>query len=337
MFTYFLKITIKNLNRRGLFPIINILGLSIGLAVVLLISLLNFYEQSFDRGFKESKNIYRVNTKLTAIMPGETATSAPNALAPAVLDAVPEVIAAVRTTNTWFNLVHNENPIDIQVVWADADFFRLFDTPFIHGRPEDVMSRPNTLAISEQTAKRFFGNNNPIGETLTHTGWNQPPIEIVAVFKDYPSNSSFKEVKAVAPFMFHYQTWRYENLHWGSLDYETFLLLSSNADTATVNAKMNNTLLEATAGQWDGGGWFFYPQLQRLEDIHLHSKKYIGGTIMSSLSDIGKVKMLSLLSIIILLVACVNYMNLSTADMDCHNLTGGIVSSYISIKFSAVN
>jgi len=313
MFTYFLKITLKNFNRRGLFPIINILGLSIGLAVLLLISLLNFYEQSFDKGFKESKNIYRVNAKMTAIMPGETIISTPNALAPAMKDAIPEVIAAVRTSDIWFNLVHKENLIDIKITWADSDFFRLFDTPFIHGRHEDVMSRPNTVAISEEIAKRFFGNNNPIGETLTHTGWNQPPMEIVAVFKDYPSNSSLKEIKAVAPFMFHYQTWTYENLHWGSLNFETFFLLSANADTASVNAKMRKTLFDATEGQWDGGGWFFYPQLQRLEDIHLHSTKFLGLTIMSSLSDIGKVKMLTLLSVIILLVACVNYMNLSTA------------------------
>jgi len=94
---YFFKITWRNISKRGLFPIINIAGLSIGLAVVLLISLLIFHEQSFDRQFWESRNIYRINSILTKYMPGTTSCATNNFVGPAVKEAIPEVLAAVRT------------------------------------------------------------------------------------------------------------------------------------------------------------------------------------------------------------------------------------------------
>ena len=305
MNTFFLKITLKNLTRRGVFQIINILGLSIGLAVVLLISLLTFNELSFDKSFSESKNIYRINSKLTGYMPGETFMSTSNATGPAMQDAVSEIITAVRTFSASHIVRINDHPMRIDMIWADEDFFQLFDTPFIHGTPETVMSRPNTVAISEQMAKTLFGNKNPMGETFSLD--NQHLMEVAAIYKDYPVNSSFREHKMIAPFMHSYPVWRHEQITWGNIDYETFCLLSANANTESVNIQMQKTMSDAIEE------WFYFPELQRLDEIHLHSAKYIGLSNLSPQSDIEKVKMLSLLSVIILLVACVNYMNLSTA------------------------
>ena len=309
MFAYFFRITWRSLSKRGVFPIINILGLSIGLAVVLLISLLIFNEQSFDKAFVESKNIYRINSKLTAFMPGETFATTSNATGPAMQEAIPEVIASVRTYAGSHVVRINDNPIRIKLIWADKDFFQLFDTPFLHGTPEAVMLRPNAIAVSEEMAKTLFGNKNPMGETFSLD--NQHLMEVAAVYKDYPKNSSFRDHKMIAPFMHSYHKSRYEQVYWSNIDYETFCLLNVNADTASVNTQMRKTLANATADAQ--GGWWYYPALQRLDEIHLHSAKYIGSSNLSSKSDIGKVKMLSLLSVIILLVACVNYMNLSTA------------------------
>ena len=94
---FFFKITWRNISKRGLFPIINIAGLSIGLAVVLLISLLIFNERSFDRQFRESRNIYRINSVLTKYMPGATSCATNNFVGPAVKEAIPEALATVRT------------------------------------------------------------------------------------------------------------------------------------------------------------------------------------------------------------------------------------------------
>jgi len=320
MFKFFSNITLRSLYKRGLFPIINILGLSIGLAVVLLISLLIFHEYSFDRGFKESKNIYRINSKFPASSSfgsGQIINVTSNAIGPAIEETIPEVISTVRISANEQNFLIKGNPVDISLTWADKDFFRLFDTPFIHGTPEEVMSRPNAVAISEEMAKTLFGNDSPIGETLTFAFnyFNQPPMEVVAVFKDYPVNSSFRDFKAIASYTHSFQTWMNE-LNWSGIGYETFCLLNANADTAVVNAKMRKTLVDAVSGDYGkevGENWFFSPQLQRLTDIYLYSAEFGAWSLLKPISDIGKVKMMSLLSLIILLVACINYMNLSTA------------------------
>ena len=314
MFIFFYKITWRSLSKRNVFPIINILGLSIGLAVVLLISMFNFNELSFDKSFKESNNIYRVNSIMKALMPGEISPLTSNAFAPALQATIPEVLAAVRIKRESYHIRINsdEESRNFRVFWVDDEFFRLFDTPFIYGSPEDVFARPNTVALSEGEAKRFFGNSNPIGETfLLH---DSHPMEVVAVFKNFPENSSFAEFVSIAPLKYSWPNYFYTRVQLNDLTYATFCLLSEKADTALVHTKMRKALSDVTEGRWDDGGLYTL-KLQRLDKIHLHSANYYTPvtSYMSSLSDIEKVKMLTLLAVIILLVACVNYMNLSTA------------------------
>jgi hypothetical protein len=287
---FFFNITLRSLIKRGVFQIVNILGLSIGLAVVLLISLLIFSERSFDRSFKESKHIYRINSNLTAFMPGETFASTGNKVGPEMQEAIPEVITTVRTYPGDYVVRIKDHPVRINMMWADGDFFRLFDTPFLHGMPEAVMSRPNAVAISEQMAKTLFGNNNPMGETFLLD--NQHLMEVAAVYQDYPKNTSFWEYQIIAPFLHSYPAWFHEQIHWGNIDFETFCLLSAKADTASVNAQMQKVISDANEGK----NWYS-PSLQRLDEIHLHSAK-LHGSKTSSPSDIGKVKMLSLLAVI---------------------------------------
>jgi ABC-type antimicrobial peptide transport system permease subunit len=149
-------------------------------------------------------------------------------------------------------------------------------------------------------AKTLFGTANPIGETFLAE--NRQLMEVVAVYKDFPKNSSFWEYKMITPLIIDAQF-----TTWMNAVYETFCLLPEKADTAQVSAKMRKAVTDAT-----NEGWWYYPVLQRLDEIHLHSAKF-HRSYTSSQSDIEKVKMLSLLAVIILVVACINYMNLSTA------------------------
>ena len=306
MFKSLFSITFRSLSRQGVFSIINILGLSIGLAVVLLISLMTFSELSFDRSFKESQNIYRINS-LTK--DGETWSTTANAVGPAMKAEVPEVITAVRTVHRYYDMVNNENILQIHVVWADEDFFRLFETPFFLGNPE-ALKQPDKIAISETEAKRMFGNKDPIGQMLEHTIWsNTPPLEVAAVFKDYPENSSLRDYKIIAPFMFCQERALHSQITWIVDEFETFCLLVANANPESANAKMRQIVANATADQPTA----FSTQLQRLTDIHLHSKNYLERRSIINTGDIERVRLMLLLSAVILLVACINYMNLSTA------------------------
>jgi len=286
-------------------------GLSIGLAVVLLISLMIYNEYSFDKSFKESKNIYRMNSYLTAFMPGETFATTSNQTGPYLQDAVPEIITTVRTFPQIYTIRINDNLMKFSIMWADEDFFRLFDTPFIQGSPEAVMKQPNAIAISESMAKKLFGEKDPMGQSffLSISNWNPDkyPVEVKAVYKDYPKNSSFYDYQVIAPFKYSYPDWFHTNIHWGNIDFETFALLSKDADINIVGQRIAEV---AKKGMGDDA--FYIPKLQKLEDIHLYSAKFRGSRT-SFQSDIGRVKMLTTLAIVILLVACVNYMNLSTA------------------------
>ncbi len=306
MYRFFLNISWRNLTKRGTFPIINILSLSIGLAVVLLICLLVYNERSFDQQFKEHKNIYRINSLLTKIKVGETLCTTANAVGPAMQEAIPDVETTVRTYVHTHVVKAGDRPFKIShFCWADKDFFRLFDTPFIQGSAEGALSRPNTVAISERVAKRFFGNQNPVGEPLIID--NQKQLEVSAVYKDFPENSSFASYEMIGQFESSPIPWLSGYIIWGNVVFETFCLLADHADAAMVESQMIK-VMDAAVKQES----FFRPSLQRLDDIHLHSSNF-RSTYTHAPSDVGKVNMLSLLATIILLVACVNYMNLSTA------------------------
>ncbi|MDR1369253.1 MAG: ABC transporter permease [Dysgonamonadaceae bacterium] len=299
-----IKQLFRTLFKNKTFSILNIVGLSIGVAVVLLICLMVYNERSFDKSFKQADHIYRMNSYLTAYMPGETFCSTSNKTGPVMQEAIPEILTTVRTYPVNSTIRINDNPLVLKTMWADEDFFRLFDTPFIQGSPEAVMKQPNAIAISEQMAKKLFGNENPLGQSFLID--DEHPMEVKAVYRDYPKNSSFYEYQVIAPFNHSFPSWFSKEIYWGNIDFETFCLLSDKADLDLVSKKIEETIKK------ENEEGFYIPKLQNLKDIHLYSSKY-QHSYTSFQSDIGKVKMLTLLAIIILLVACINYMNLSTA------------------------
>ena len=302
-----IKQSFRILFRNKTYSILNIVGLSIGLAVVLLICLMVYHERSFDKSFQLGDRIYRLNSYLVAYQPGETYASTSNKSGPALQELVPEMETTVRTYPITYLVRINDEPRHLNVMWADEDFFRLFDTPFLQGRPEDVMKQPNAIAISEQMAKTLFGNDNPMGKTLSLR--DDFTVEVKAVYKDYPKNSSFHYYRVIAPFMHSNPSWIRDNIHWGNIDFETFVLLAEHTGAEQVNRRLEE-LHEQFAQQ--GQKLFYIPRLQALKDIHLYSGGF-AGTRTSFQSDIGTVRMLGLLAVIILLIACANYMNLSTA------------------------
>ncbi len=246
--------------RNKTYSILNIVGLSIGLAVVLLICLMVYNERSFDKSFKEGKNIYRMNSYLTAFMPGETFASTSNQTGPYLQEAVPEILTTVRTFPGAYTIRIQDNLMKFSVMWADEDFFRLFDTPFLQGSSEDVMKQPNAIAISESMAEKLFGKENAMGQSflLNH----EFPVEVKAVYKDYPKNSSFYDYQVIAPFNHSYPDWLHTQIHWGEISFETFCLLAKNADPNIVGQQIEEATKKATNNEL-----FYIPKLQRLEDL----------------------------------------------------------------------
>ncbi len=295
-FLYYLKIAWRSLRRDGIFSLINIAGLSVGLTVVLIICTFIFNEYSFDKSFRNHERIYRANSYLTQVMAGKTIAIGANALTPAVKEEVPEVETAVRICLTQTIVKVGEVLFKVdKFCWADEDFFRLFNTPFVYGSVETVFSRPNTVAISESKAKVFFGDKNPLGETIMLD--NRQQMEVSAVYKDLPANSSFGDYQMIGHYM--------PQGH--NLPFEFYCLLVPGANVLDVENRMQQAIDK------NDGNSFFQIKLQPLDRIHLYSKDILYNSYTSEPGDIGRVKTFSLLAAIILLVACINYMNLSTA------------------------
>ncbi len=304
-----------------MFPWINIAGLSIGLTVVLLICAFIFNEFSFDKSFTHHQRIYRANmylTELAQTMAGKTMTKSHKALAPTMKEDIPAVEAVVRIFLQETVVKAGNMPFKVEkFCWADEDFFRLFDTPFVYGSSEEVFSRRGTIALSESQAKSFFGDQNPMGETLLI---GDRLMEVSAVYRDFPANSSFDGYQMIGHFM-SAPSWINEP-SWNDIGTETFCLLASETDASAVEAGMQRLAEKNLETP------YFQFNLQPLGKIHLHSKDFLYNEFVSNHGDIGRVKMFSLLALIILLVACINYMNLSTARAQKRSKEIGISKTF---------
>jgi len=305
---YHLKIAVRNLRQNSLFTILNIAGLAVGMTVVLIICAMIFNEYSFDKSFQNRSRIYRVNTVGVGINEETVSGFTAPPFAPAAEDEIPEVEFITRTCISQAVVKLSDDFFKIEkFCWADKDFFRIFETPFIYGSPETALLEHGSVALSESKAAMLFGDLNPIGENILIDGINNMVVR--AVYKDFPSNSSFADYSVIGQFLSSHLpiTPRDKGYyHWGNIGFETFCLLIDGVDSEHAEEQMQQ-LLEKNKGGIDGS---FSLQLQPFEKIHLYP---VYGTNIYAPGDINRLKMLFLLAVIILTVACINYMNLSTA------------------------
>ena len=190
--------------------------------------------------------------------------------------------------------------IEPRFFYADESIIDVFDLEFIQGNPATALSRPNTIIISESSAKRYFGNLNPIGKQLKLENYKN--FEITGVYKDFSSNSTI-DCNVVASFK---STHFAKNPSWGNASFETYALLSKNANLTSVEKKMAKLIKKEVIEPW------YTFSLQIFSKVHLYSASYTD-TYSASIGNIDEVHNLSLLAVLILIIACINYMNLITA------------------------
>src|SRR4051794_19216599 len=189
-----LKFGLRNLKRNKTFSLINILGLSIGLACCIIIGLYAYTEFSYDKFHSSHSAIYRVN-KITNEKGEHSQHDAltPGKLAPALVQEIPEIVNATRF-RPWFNeMLVSYDTIHIKlddVIYADASFLNVFDFPLVQGDKRLILTEPGAAVMTESTAKKYFGNTNPIGKTITTL--NNIPVKITGIAKDVPANSSLQ-------------------------------------------------------------------------------------------------------------------------------------------------
>jgi putative ABC transport system permease protein len=310
MLTTYYKLALRNMRKSPLFTGLNVLGLSVGLAVSLLLFMHVRQELTFDQYHRKTNRIHRV--MINAFWNPEepvTLATAPNVVGPAAKEAIPAVEQFARILHHDFGVSAFINTgtnqfIEENVSWADPGLVDIFDIPTVAGDLKAALSQPNAVALSRSTAVRFFGTSNPVGQTLKID--RMEPLEVKAVYEDFPANST---LNAHILGAFSTIKWANQRLVWSNSSFETWLLLNQDAQPAQVTGQLT-ALLDKNVPKENQNFSFW---LQALPHVHLGSTN-VDNNELNRPGDYAQVKILGYLALAILLIACFNYMNLSTAQ-----------------------
>ena len=305
MLPNYIKVAIRNLKRDPVNSGINVTGLAMGLTCVILIFLFVIHETSYDRFHEKSDRIYRLaynehyqgNIFNWAYSWSDWANE--------LKDQFPEIDQAVRVAgnpSSFNDTVErgNETFREAGLLYAETEFFQVFDYQFLMGDPETALLNPNAVVLSEESAAKYFGDSNPLGQELLLNG--EEILEVTGVVETANHNSHIN-FELLLSFNFLYS----DNPDYSSEWIYTYLLLTESADAINLE----NRLMEHES-------WFtphpdfgdVSPVLQGITDIHLHSKRR---GELSTNGDILYVYIFSMIAILVLVITCLNYINLSTA------------------------
>jgi len=317
MFRNYLLSAFRYFIRKKGFALLNIIGLSLGIACSVLIILYVYDELSYDNYHEKADRTYLVcrdsNNEHGESKSGWTTPP----MLPVMMETYPEIETGTRLC-LWYTehifTYEDKTFAEKFVIGADSTVFDVFDIPFIHGIPEGALSRPNTIVLTESTAKKYFGETNPIGKVLKRSG--QVDYEITGVVKDQPHNTHFYFDMMFS--LFTHEQARVNDEGWFNHTYSSYLVLQEGFDPSDLEAKFDRfvrdhigPVMEAGSGvtiDWyeEQGYWYRF-WLLPLKDV------YLSQMINEDHNTKSFVYVLGLIGLFILLLACINYMNLSTA------------------------
>jgi putative ABC transport system permease protein len=319
MFKNILKIALRSFWKTKSISIINVLGLSLGIALCLIIALFVRNELSYDRHFPNAERIYRVTSDIVFGGNAMNMTFAPAPMADALVEEIPEVEASVHFRNQGSFLIkrYEDNIKENKVIFAGKDFLKVFDIPLVQGSREGALDEPNTMMISQTMADKFFKGENPVGQSLVLD--NKTDYKITAVYEDIPENSHFDFHVLLAAEGLP----EAKSSHWLGNNFQTYILVNPGADMKGMEQKIASMIekhmtpvLKQVMGEdftleiFRASGNKLEYALQPLLDIHLHSD--LLGEFKANFS-ITYVYLFVAIAVFILLIACINFMNLATA------------------------
>ncbi|WP_316832036.1 ABC transporter permease [Pedobacter aquatilis] len=307
MFKLNFKIALRNLWRNKGFTFINIGGLAIGMACCLMLLLYVNYEMSYDRQFKNIDKIYI--TALNLKFNGKLATTMalPNKLSKAAMEELPGFKRSARASNE--NNVklysHGRDNFKLSAFFVDPDFIKIFDYHFIYGDANTALNDPASVIINETTAKKLFGNENPIGQRISYDGKRE--LKVSAVIEDLPKNVSM-QFDVLHPWAFFDQLNPQDKENgWGAITCFTFFELKDKVSVESTNQLLQKFIVNK---EHDLKEMTYEPFIFPFAKMHLYEDfqngKSVGGRI-------DQVRLFIFLAFCVLLIACINYMNLSTA------------------------
>jgi putative ABC transport system permease protein len=306
MFYNYLKIAIRNISRYRIFSIVNVLGLAFGIAISIIIYVFICQELSYDRYHKNHNRIYRVNSRVEAFETSFKSAMSPYLLSETMKKDIPEVEESARVLMGSHKLVsYNDRQFSARrFYYTDPSFFKIFTVPLIKGDPENLLNEEYTIVITEETAERYFGDEDPIGKKLyLDNGWK---FRVTGVCENVPVNSHlhFDFLASLKGIMLGKDAER-----WNVNPLTTYVMLKEGTKPSLLQDDLDKIAQGKISSYYEGVFEFY---LQPLTDIHFT-------TDVTDQFEAGRQKIylyiFSVLAGIILLIACVNYMNLSTARL----------------------
>ena len=330
MFKNYFTITLRSLVKHKGFSFINISGLAIGMACSILLFLFVLFELSFDKYHTKASRIYRVGSQYGTTIDGRSAFTA-QPMAGALLNDFPEIENAARLSlwpRKYLVSTGNKKFLEEKIIFADHSIFDIFTIPFLAGDHKTALKEPFCIVITKNIARKYFGEQNPVGKFLRFEVWKRD-FKITGVVDNCPTNSHFK-YKIIASLISSRSS---RNPSWRSHNCFTYISLRKGSSASQLEAKFpafvrrywGAQYFKETGQTYDefikSGENFYGFFLQPLLDIHLNAN------ITDQLSVKGNINSIFIfftIAIFILLLACINFMNLSTARFSSRSREVGI-------------
>ena len=309
MFKNYLRIAFRNLWRHKGFSLLNIIGLTMGMVAFFLIFLYIRFEVSYDNMHSKADRIYRIVSDLK--MPTETLH--PNcpamAVVPHMAGELQEVETAVRVgmNGSWLVYQGDKSFMEDDVAMADSDFFKVFDFPLVKGNPRTALKDPFSIVLTETTAKKYFGDANPIGQSLTLTR-GKFNATVTAVMKDIPENSQIKANLILSINTMSQRINRGMDDQWDNYGPSGYVLLKPGVNAAAFQAKLPAFLEKMDGSRMRRDKEQITLLLEPLRSVYLYSTRDGSKT-----GNITNVYIFSIVGVFVLLIACINFVNLTTA------------------------
>ncbi len=310
MLKNYLIIAFRNLVRNKTFSLINILGLAFGMALSILMFMYVYNELTYDDFHKNGDSIYRVILKMENKEGNADISAITNAaVGPSMVKEFPEVRNMVRFSDPvggFFNNGEKSYKVN-NVSYTDSSVFSVFSFNLISGDQKTALTEPYAVVLTEKTAKKIFGDENPIGKAIRYN--NNDSYLITGVVEDPPENSQLK----FGALLSSTTLYKMKNmfLGWdGGYNYYTYVLLNENSSVENLKERFSPFMEEQINREYRDVGWFVTLIIEPLRDVHLYS---VADYDLSSKGSLSRLYIFTSIAIFILLIACVNFINLSTA------------------------
>lgn len=305
MFTNYFKTAFRNLVKGKGFSFINVAGLGVGIACASLIFLWVEYNVNFNSSIPDLNNIYQIENNQTYGKDMYTFAATSVLVRDALKQEFPGVVDVSRFDGASATVSLDNKHLAQSGAYVDSSFLKMFALPLVGGNENDALNDISKIAVSEKLAKSFFGNTDAIGKTLLV---DNHPYRVSAVYKDIPQNVQFYGQDFLLPFQVFYNQNKGQGIDaWANNWTNTWVKLNPNTNVTAFNQKLRKLIHEKDPQTSNESLWL-YP----LKRLNLYGV-FVNGKEDASQGKIQYIKMFSMVALIILIIACINFMNLSTA------------------------